>query len=372
MNPVPYSNYLEAAALLVLLALPLIALAGAWRSRLLRRRGFAHPIALAATECTLLVVVLADLVITLVMPAQAGRSIDLNPLIGAEGTSAFRWLFLTNFVLLPMPLAAVAALRFNALAKVRNSLWLFGAVFLLVETAQYVRGGRVASVQDVLLATAGATLAASFVGTWARPLSAELSRIGPDSSMPPRLVSPVSRRRSVVTGVAVLGPLVWAASLPAPTTTALASPLQEDDSICGLPAGAWAIPETAPVGRWTRWHGRVLPRSAATFGPAHIEGEAARCFAHNPSGALLAAAWQLAPQTPDRSTLAGFRIDSANPGTVHVALLLDAPTGYQVASSVIRWTHGDWHTSATDERLLPVTRTRPPGYVVWPRSGPTG
>ena len=69
-----------------------------------------------------------------------------------------------------------APLRFTALASVQRILALAAGCSVLVETAQYVlRLGRVSSVDDVLLNTAGAGLAALASRRWWRTTARESS-----------------------------------------------------------------------------------------------------------------------------------------------------------------------------------------------------
>lgn len=58
---------------------------------------------------------------------------------------------------------------------------------------------------------------------------------------------------------------------------------------CNLPAGGQQVPESPPSGvTWQLYQSVALPYSASA-GPAVTQGDVARCYAHDPAGALLAA-----------------------------------------------------------------------------------
>ncbi|MER7069310.1 hypothetical protein ABT357_27195 [Streptomyces albidoflavus] len=65
-----------------------------------------------------------------------------------------------------------------------------------------------------------------------------------------------------------------------------------DVDVAGCPPRGPAsteLPETAPAAEWTLTQGLALPVSK-TAGPLRVDGDVARCYAHTPEGALLAAA----------------------------------------------------------------------------------
>jgi hypothetical protein len=95
------------------------------------------------------------------------------------------------------------------------------------------------------------------------------------------------------------GPGASAASPPGPrsSTPGLAaspalSPASSPSSGasgCNVPPGSQAIPGSAPPGvSWQLYQMIALPFSASS-GPTVISGDVARCYAHSPTGALLAA-----------------------------------------------------------------------------------
>lgn len=83
---------------------------------------------------------------------------DLNPFSGNFDTAAMRRQLAGN-VLLPTPVAVLATLRFGHLRIVWVRTVVGLALMLALEAAQYVVGGRVASLQDVLAGTVGWTAA---------------------------------------------------------------------------------------------------------------------------------------------------------------------------------------------------------------------
>src|SRR5690349_18076410 len=214
----PYGNYAETALQLVLLFAPALAIMALVRFNTLRNSR-AHPLLIALVECALFALVTALVAVTLVEGNQSGRALDLNPLVGVTGTAAFRSLFIAIFVVLPMPLAVVAVGRFPRLASVHIALPFFVGVFAVIEAAQYVRGGRAASSQDIFLGATGATLAATYFGHLLRPLIGEMLReLGqPDFPAAAPRLGPVSVRRTVLTAAAVICPFAWIAMLAPPT-----------------------------------------------------------------------------------------------------------------------------------------------------------
>lgn len=73
-----------------------------------------------------------------------------------------------------------------------------------------------------------------------------------------------------------------------PTSTAASN----NSTSCSLPAGNQSVPANgAPAGISEGQIGSMrVPQSPGTYGPQHDNGTWASCFAHNPTGALLAAA----------------------------------------------------------------------------------
>ena len=77
---------------------------------------------------------------------------------------------------------------------------------------------------------------------------------------------------------------------PSTTTAASAPPHASRPGGCSLPAGQQDIPSSSPPPvRWGTVGSMQVPQNPAVFGPGRVSGPWNTCFAHDPSGALLAA-----------------------------------------------------------------------------------
>lgn len=151
-------------------------------------------------------------------------------------------------------------------------------------------------------------------------------------------------------------------------------------SRCHLSDSDQTVPQMTPQGiTWELYQTVALPFSA-TAGPAVIEGDIARCYAHTPLGALLAASqieyryliapnWravnlqQVVPnagrdtftkqreelgntgsnQPGDFEQLAGFKFVTYSPAVAVVELASKSDTGAMQAGAVtVDWLDGDW------------------------------
>jgi len=171
------------------------------------------------------------------------------------------------------------------------------------------------------------------------------------------------------------------------------------------PGADTTIPATAPVASWTDFHGVAIP-SSPTAGPSSVTGDVARGFAHNPTGALFAAAqlpirrilaadwtavidasidpgpgvaaWRQAraqlgttitPPTGGWTQTAGYRFLAYNPTEAVVQLLNAAPSGsYTVTVETVRWSGGDWKLVLQDngDDTPNVTAAdSPAGFTIW-------
>lgn len=143
------------------------------------------------------------------------------------------------------------------------------------------------------------------------------------------------------------------------------------------------VPTLAPAGvTWSLFHDSLLPMSA-TAGPARSEGEAVRCFAHTPVGALIATAqistrysfaddWELIVERsiapgPERDAartahaaaeaatsrpastgtvmqLAAFKFVSYTDDTAVIQVVRGTDDGLHLASALytVKWVDGDW------------------------------
>lgn len=140
---------------------------------------------------------------------------------------------------------------------------------------------------------------------------------------------------------------------------------------CALPAGSQAVPSASPpVTRWETVGAMQAPQNRAMFGPERSSGPWNTCFAHNPSGALLAAMnlWAEGTAVPPRKLFArlavgapaslgnsaqldaagpvqfaGYRFDSYVPSEAQLHIVLRGPEGKLVAvATAMVWRNGDW------------------------------
>jgi hypothetical protein len=153
---------------------------------------------------------------------------------------------------------------------------------------------------------------------------------------------------------------------------------------------------------WERFKGVAVPFSPAV-GPLDVQGDIARCYAHTPRGALMAAVqisvrldrstlWQkiLGQQViagegkaayarvrptdrvvPDKEAaqIAGFRIVSYTPQTAVVGTVSRDPArgGRTARTTTVRW-DGDWKLAPTSEGSAgsaPQVVDSLSGYIFW-------
>jgi hypothetical protein len=189
------------------------------------------------------------------------------------------------------------------------------------------------------------------------------------------------------------------AGRPANTTAAAARPAAPSALVgtggCTLPPGSQMVPSTGPPpAQWGTVGSMQVPQSPTVYGPARSDGPWETCFAHSPSGALLAAMnlWaegtavspselfaRLAVGAPknlgsnaqlDSSgpvQFAGYRYDSYTPSDAQVAIIFQGPEGklLAVVTSMV-WRNGDWKylfpTNGTPAMEVIADLT---GYVQW-------
>lgn len=178
------------------------------------------------------------------------------------------------------------------------------------------------------------------------------------------------------------------------------------DTSCSLPAGNQAVPDYTPPGiTWRIYQTIALPYSS-TYGPQHVNGDIARCYAHDPTGALIAASqisarYLIAPQWQkvvnqqvvanagrtayvserskvsnqggnqpgDYEQLAGFKYVTYSPSQAVIELLTTSSTGAMQATTVsVEWVSGDWRlvlqpNGSDSPNALPVTSLA--GFAGW-------
>jgi hypothetical protein len=147
---------------------------------------------------------------------------------------------------------------------------------------------------------------------------------------------------------------------------------------CDVPPGPQAIPVSAPTGvTWELYDTVALPFSAQA-GPTVIDGDVARCYAHSPTGALLAtvqiavryalaANWQaviaqqvlpgtgrnvyaaerpgadITVQAGQFGQFAGFQFVTYTSALAVVQIVVQLPSGQmQVTTMTVQWSGGDW------------------------------
>ena len=164
---------------------------------------------------------------------------------------------------------------------------------------------------------------------------------------------------------------------------------------CTLPASDQSVPSsTPPAARWETVGSMLVPQNPLVFGPQHSSGPWNTCFAHDPSGALLAAfnLWaegttaapsdvfrNLAVDTPanlgndDRLDadgpvqFAGYRYESYEPSTAELMVVIEGPQGaLEAVGTTMRWLDGDWKYVFPADGT-PALQTLPDltGYVQW-------
>ena len=182
---------------------------------------------------------------------------------------------------------------------------------------------------------------------------------------------------------------------------------------CGVPPGPQAVPTVAPAGiTWVLWRTVALPTSPVA-GPLVVQGNTARCFAHSPLGALIAAVqidlrfhtaetaeWKTvvygqmvpspgrdklaaevealvksdpaqaaAPPAPGSiAQIAGFSFISYTPQTAVIDLVVTDSGRYAVGPITVSWAGGDWKLDVQPAGTVtgpaqPISSTV--GYVAW-------
>ena len=203
---------------------------------------------------------------------------------------------------------------------------------------------------------------------------------------------------------------------PKPTSTPTRTPSRSSssttatttgtDASCSLPAGNQSVPDYTPPGiTWRIYQTVALPYSP-TYGPQYVNGDIARCYAHDPTGALVAASqigvrYLIAPQwrkvvdqqvvantgrsvyISNRATVsnqggnqpgsynqfAGFKYVTYGPSQAVLELVTTSSSGAMQATTVtVDWVSGDWRLllqpdGGTSPNAFPVTSLA--GFASW-------
>lgn len=240
-------------------------------------------------------------------------------------------------------------------------------------------------------------LGAALVGVLMLAFVAVVTHRGPASAAaaPPASRPPASRPPALQPSVGAQagGPAPGSSASPAGATAA-----------CNVPPGDNEIPTSAPAGvTWQLYQTIALPFSAQA-GPTVVSGDVARCYAHSPTGALLATVqiyirlgvatdWRpvvdaqvlagpgrnvFAAERPDESVtvqpgefgqVAGFQFVTYTGSVAVIQLVVQMPDGsLQMAAMTSVWNGGDWRlelqpdgqASANIQQLSSLA-----GFVPW-------
>ena len=164
---------------------------------------------------------------------------------------------------------------------------------------------------------------------------------------------------------------------------------------CSLPTGSQTVPSTSPPqAQWGTVGSMQVPQSPTGYGPERSDGPWETCFAHSPSGALLAAMNFYAEGTAASPSavlehlavnvtaadatggglnangpvqLAGYRYDAYSPSQAQLTIVLQGPEGKLAGVvTIMRWNGSDWRYVAPADGT-PSAEVLPDltGYVQW-------
>jgi hypothetical protein len=167
------------------------------------------------------------------------------------------------------------------------------------------------------------------------------------------------------------------AGAPGHSVAPASSPASATGS-CEMPAGQQAVPVSAPAGVTWRLYDTVALPFSAQAGPTVIAGDVARCYAHSPTGALLAAvqiairyalatnwqavlAEQVMPgtgrnvyaaqrtgvtftiQAGEFGQIAGFQFVTYTSVLAVLQIVVQLPSGeLQMTTMTVQWSGSDW------------------------------
>jgi hypothetical protein len=165
---------------------------------------------------------------------------------------------------------------------------------------------------------------------------------------------------------------------------------------CSLPASSQTVPYNSPPAgtTWNQVGSMETPQAPSTLGPQQSRGVWNTCFAHNPSGALLATfnlwaegtaaapsdvARHLAVGAPaslgnnerlDASgpvQFAGYKYGSYTPSTAQIFVVIRGwRGGLEAVGATMRWTGSDWRYVFPSQGVPPLQQLSDlTGYVTW-------
>lgn len=190
---------------------------------------------------------------------------------------------------------------------------------------------------------------------------------------------------AVVVGLGVAAVFVLPRSQPVPARRSpppghvpAARPSDAAGTGCRVPPGNRDVPAAAPAGVTWRLYATIALPFSATAGPAEVAGGVARCYAHSPTGALLAAVqiavryvlapdWravlaqqvmpgtgrnvyaaqrpgmQVTDQPGQYGQVAGFQFAAYTQAVAVIQLATELPDGIlQCTTMTVDWAAGDW------------------------------
>jgi hypothetical protein len=179
-------------------------------------------------------------------------------------------------------------------------------------------------------------------------------------------------------------------------TTSSSSTPAGNSTACTLSAGDQAIPSASPPAgtTWNQVGSMQAPQAPSTLGPQHTSGVWNTCFAHSPSGALLAAfnLWAEgtaadpnqvfhrlavgAPANVGNSVrldsqgpvqFAGYKYESYTSSTARLLIVIRGPQGSLGSfTTTMRWIGNDWkYVFPPGGQLAAQVIPDLTGYVQW-------
>lgn len=182
------------------------------------------------------------------------------------------------------------------------------------------------------------------------------------------------------------------------TTTSSAASASASSTACTLPAGSQSVPYNSPPAgtQWGTVGSMSVPQASGTLGPQHTSGVWNTCFAHSPTGALLAAMnfWaesthgaadagetyqHLAVNVPRGALSAtdhlddtgpfqydGYKYDSYTSSEARISLVMRGPGKLIAVVTPMSWNGSDWRYLFPSGGVPPFEAIPDlTGYVPW-------